>query len=99
MKHVKLYENFVNEAKDYQVYHNSYTSAIDTALEYAEKGGYTYDKEETFTKIGLGDRKPQEGVTNKFTITLFKDGKEQKKALQIQIYGMKNRYELNTYIA
>ncbi len=100
MRHIKEYGNFLAEGRqDYQVYHNSYTSAVDTALEYAEKQGYTYDREETFTKIGMGDRKPQEGVTNKFTITLFKDGKEQKKALQVQIYGMGNRYELNAYIA
>jgi hypothetical protein len=99
MKHVKIYEDFFNEKKDYQVYHNSYTSAIDAALEYAESQGYTYDREETFTKIGMGDKKPKEGVTNKVTITLFKNGKEQKKALQIQVYGMSNRYELNAYIA
>ncbi len=37
-------------------------------------------------------------ITNRFTITLFKNGKEQKKALQIQVYGMSNRYELNAYI-
>jgi hypothetical protein len=95
---VKLFEEFINESK-YQVYHNSYTSAVNTALDYAESQGYTYDKDETFTTIGLGNRKPQEGDTNKFTITLYKNGKEQKKALQIQIYGMGNRYELNTYIA
>ena len=47
----------------------------------------------------MGDKKPKDGVTNKFTITLFKDGKEQKKALQVQVYGMGNKYELNTYIA
>lgn len=99
MKHIKEYAKFLNEGKEYQVYHNSYTSAVNTALEYAEKQGYTYDKEETFNKIGLGDRKPQEGVTNKITITLYKDGKEQKKALQIQVYGMGHRYELNAYIA
>lgn len=89
---------FLNESK-YQTYHNSYTSAVDTALEYAEKQGYSYDKEETATKIGMGPKKPDDGKTNKFTITLYKDGKEQKKALQIQIYGMGERYELNTYIA
>lgn len=97
-KHIKLYEEFLNEKKDYRVYHNSYTSAIDTALEYAENQGYTYDKEETFSEIGTGPRKPQDGITNRFTITLFKNGKEQKKALQIQVYGMGSRYELNAYI-
>jgi hypothetical protein len=95
-----LTESKIDEKKsDYQVYHNLYSSAINAALEYAENNGYTYDKEETFTKIGMGDKKPKDGVTNKFTITLYKDGKEQKKALQIQVYGMGNRYELNTYIS
>ena len=89
----------VEKKSDYQVYHNLYSSAIDTALEYAEGQGYTYDKEETAVTIGMGDKKPKDGVTNKFTITLYKDGKEQKKALQIQVYGMGNKYELNTYIA
>ena len=94
----KLFEEFVNESK-YQVYHNSYTSAVDTALEYAEKQGYSYDKEETATKIGMGPKKPDDGKTNKFSITLYKDGKEQKKALNVQIYGMGERFELNAYIA
>lgn len=94
----KLFEEFVNESK-YQVYHNSYTSAVDTALEYAEKQGYSYDKEETATKIGMGPKKPDDGKTNKFSITLYKDGKEQKKALHVQIYGMGERFELNAYIA
>lgn len=94
----KLFEEFVNESK-YQVYHNSYTSAVDTALEYAERQGYSYDKEETATKIGMGPKKPDDGKTNKFSITLYKDGKEQKKALHVQIYGMGERFELNAYIA
>ena len=100
MKHTLLFEQFLTKKKsDYQVYHNTYSAAINTALEYAESNGYEYDKEETFTKIGMGDKKPKDGVTNKFAITLFKDGKEQKKALQVQVYGMGNKYELNTYIA
>jgi hypothetical protein len=83
---------------DYKVYHNTYSSAINAALDYAEKKGYEYDKDETFTKIGVGPRKPVEGKTNKVTITLFKDGKEQKKSLHIQVYGMNKEYELNCYI-
>ena len=100
MKKVKLFEQFLTEKKsDYQVYHNMYSSAIDAALEYAESQGYMYNKEETAVKIGMGPKKPGDGFTNRFTITLFKDGKEQKKALQISIYGMGNKYELNAYIA
>ena len=89
----------VNEAKsDYEVYHKSYTSAIEAAREYAEKKGYEINNDDAFTKIGMGPRKPSEGKTNRFDIELSKDGKVQRKKLQIQVYGMRNSYELNAYI-
>lgn len=89
----------VKEAKsDYEVYHKSYTSAIEAAREYAEKKGYEINNDDAFTKIGMGPRKPSEGKTNRFDIELSKDGKVQRKKLQIQVYGMKNSYELNAYI-
>ena len=97
MNLLKEYKNNIGKNK-YEVYHNTYTSAVNAALDYAERNGYTYDQEEVFTKIGMGNRKPDEGVTNKFTINLFKDGIESRKALQIQIYGMRDKYELNSYI-
>lgn len=90
-------ESVVNEAK-FEVYHNSYTSAINAAREYAEKQGYTINDDDAFTKIGMGPRKPSEGKTNKFSIELSKDGKVQRKQLHIQVYGMKTKYELNCYI-
>jgi cation transport regulator ChaB len=71
-----LQEEKKSEKSD--VYHKSYTSAINSALDYAEKRGYEYDKEETATKIGSGPKKPADGKTNRFTISLYKDGKEQK---------------------
>jgi hypothetical protein len=46
----------------------------------------------------MGPRKPSEGKTNKFHLSLRKDFKPQKKMLHIQVYGMKNSYELNAYI-
>jgi hypothetical protein len=89
----------MGEAKsDYEVYHKSYTSAIEAARAYAEKKGYEINNDDAFTKIGMGPRKPSEGKTNRFDIELSKDGKVQKKKLQIQVYGMKNSYELNAYI-
>lgn len=89
--------SLVNEAK-FEVYHNSYTSAISAAREYAEKQGYTINDDDSFTKIGMGPRKPSEGKTNKFSIELSKDDKVQRKQLHIQVYGMKTKYELNCYI-
>ena len=100
MKHTLLFEQFVTEKKsDYQVYHNTYSAAISTALEYAKANGYDVDEDDVWHKISMGNKKPKDGVTNKFTVGLSKDGKEQKKALQIQVYGMGNKYELNAYIS
>ena len=83
---------------DYETYHKSYTSAINAAREYAEKQGYEINDDDSFTKIGMGPRKPSEGKTNRFSIELSKDGKLSRRQLHIQVYGMKNGYELNAYI-
>ena len=90
-------ESKINEAK-YDVYHDSYTSAINAAKEYAEKQGYTINDDDSFRKIGMGPKKPSEGKTNKFSIELSKDDKVQRKQLHIQVYGMRTKYELNCYI-
>ena len=99
---VRLFEGVnesITEAKsDYEVYHKSYTSAINAAKAYAEKKGYEINDDDSFRQIGMGPRKPSEGKTNKFSIELSKDGKVQRKKLQIQVYGMRNSYELNAYI-
>jgi hypothetical protein len=94
---VVVLESTINEAK-YDVYHKTYTSAIQTGLDWAKKSGYDYDEEEAAREIGMGPRKPSEGKTNKFHLSLRKDFKPQKKMLHIQVYGMKNSYELNAYI-
>jgi hypothetical protein len=95
----KFVRESVTEAKTpYEVYHKSYTSAIEAAREYAEKKGFEIDNDDSFRKIGMGPRKPSEGKTNSFSIQLSKDGKLQRKQLHIQVYGMKNSYELNAYI-
>jgi hypothetical protein len=68
--------SLIKEVKsDYEVYHKSYTSAINAAREYAEKQGYEINDDDAFTKIGMGPRKPSEGKTNRFSIELSKDGK------------------------
>jgi len=100
MKRVKLFEQFLSEKKsDYQVYHGSYSEAITAALEYAKSSGYEVDEDDVWNKISMGPKRPGDGFTNRMTITLYKNGKEQKKDLQISVYGMGNRYELNAYIS
>lgn len=93
--------NILSEAKNvtHQTYHNTYSSAVDEALEFAKKRGYEVDKEEVAHRIGLGPKKPKEGKTNRFSLSLKKNGKEQKVELHFQIYGMKEKYELNAYIS
>lgn len=92
----------IKEAKgDYEVYHDTYTSAVEASKAFAKKQGFEIDTEEYADKIGMGPAKPKPGKTNKFSITLYKDEKPQKKMLQIQIYNREtkgNEFELNMYI-
>jgi len=86
----------VNESDD--VYHKSYTHAIEAAEVYAKKKGYEIEDDEMFTKVGLNSKRPSVGKTTKVSLELLKNGKPQRKMLHIQVYGMKNGYELNAYI-
>jgi hypothetical protein len=82
-------KKILKEAKaDYQVYHKTYSAAIWTAKNYAEKKGYEVSDDDSFNKIGMGPRKPSAGKTNRFSIELTKSGKPQKKMLHIQVYNM-----------
>jgi hypothetical protein len=86
----------VNEADD--VYHKSYTHAIEAAEVYAKKKGYEIEDDEMFTKVGMNSKRPSVGKTTRVSLELLKNGKPQRKMLHIQVYGMKNGYELNAYI-
>lgn len=90
----------LNEGKEpYPVYHNTFSAAVQTAQQYAESKGYTIDENEWFNSVATGPKRPKEGQTNRYSISLYKDGKLQRKNLHFQVYGMGERYELNTYIA
>jgi len=92
----------VNEAKsDYEIYHKDFSTAVQHAIKTAEKRGYKVDNDDWDRKVAMGPRKPGEGKTNSYSITLMdKNGKPVKKALQMQVYnkGGQNPYELNMYI-
>ena len=103
VKSIKLSEEVVDEAKvdrdSYKVYHGSYSSAIGEAGEHAKRRGYTHDPEELASKVGFGPEKPKDGVSNSFSVHLYKDGEKQKRMHHFQVYGMGNgRYELNQYM-
>ena len=98
------YLNFLNKnleegKKDYEIYHNTFSSAIDEVKKFAKKNGYELDDDDLFHTVGTGPKKPSTGKTNKYHLTLMKNGKENKKKLHFQVYGMKTQYELNMYIS
>jgi hypothetical protein len=97
---IKL-KQLLNES-DYKIYHKSFTEASEEARKLAEKRGFEIDEDDWQSQIVMGGRnkrsRPSEGKTTEFTIGLVKNGKPQRKSLQIQVYGMKKGYELNAYI-
>lgn len=100
MKHILTNKQFINESKSkYQIYHNTYSSAVNAALEYAKLRGYDVVEDDVWNEISIGPKKPSDGKTNRATIGLLKNGKPQRKALHIQIYGMGNKFELNAYVS
>lgn len=87
---------------EYELYHDSYTKAIDAALDYAERNGYTTDAEERADIIGMQSFRPKDGKTERVNLPLYKNDKLQKKHLNIQVYNRGitgNTYELNAYIS
>ena len=88
-------------AKKASPYHDSYSSAIQTAVSHAEKRGYKVDTDDYQNKVASGPRKPSEGKTVSHNIKLTKDGKPTKKGLAIQVYnkGGETPFELNHYIS
>lgn len=89
----------LDAASGYATYHKSFSGACAEARSVAEKKGYEIDEDDWFSEVANGPRKPQPDATNRYSVALLKDGKPQKKALQIQIYGRDNGYELNCYIS
>lgn len=90
---------FEGSKDDYQIYHKTFSSAVQHALSQIEKRGYGIDEEDWDRKVALGPRKPSSGKTNSYTIDLMKNGKETKRKLQMQVYYDEGRYELNMYIS
>jgi len=80
------------------MYLNSYTECIQKAKEEFQKKGFYFNEDELVDIIGFNSRRPSEGETERLTLPLYKNNKLQRKAGHIQVYGMKNCFELNYYI-
>ena len=79
----------------YELYHKDFSSAMKHAYDFAKKKfGIEVDPKEIDDKVASGPRKPSKGKTNSYRLL----GKDGKKAIQVQVYGMDNgKYELNMY--
>ena len=79
----------------YELYHKDFSSAMAHAYDFAKKKfGIEVDPKEIDDKVASGPRKPSKGKTNSYRLL----GKDGKKAIQVQVYGMDNgKYELNMY--
>ena len=95
-------DDTVKEAKgsNSQLYHNSFSAAVQHAMKQAQKKGYEVDEEDWQRKVASGPSKPSAGKTNRYTVNLMKNGKPVKQKLQMQVYGMDSgKYELNMYVS
>ena len=91
----------IDEAND--TYFKSFTQAVEYARKATEKRGFTIDEDDWQTQIAFGGKytrsRPSKGKTNSFTVGLLKNGKPQRKSLQISVFGMPSgSYELTQYI-
>jgi len=91
----------VNEANG--TYFKAAYEAAEYAKEMAEKKGFEIDEDDWQTQIGMGGKhnrlRPGVGKTHSFSVGLTKNGKPQRKALNISLYGMDSgSYELTYYI-
>jgi len=94
-------KSLIEGKNDYEVYHSSYSSAVQEAERYANRRGYKVDEDDWWKKIAMGNKKPSNGKTNSATIELTKDGKPNASTLSLQVYnrGIEgNTYELNCYL-
>ena len=79
---------------DYELYHKTFSAAMQHAYAHAKKRGFIVDPDEIDNKVATGPRKPSSGKTNKYIL-----GTNKKQKLHVQVANLDNkRYELNMYI-
>ena len=77
----------------YELYHKSFSAAMQHAYEFAKSKGHIVDVDEIDDKVALGPKKPSKGKTNSYSL------KAGRKTAHIQVFNMNDKsYELNMYI-
>ena len=92
---VEVIDGYFEEQKSstgYDLYHKDFSGAMQHAYAHAKrKFGITIDKDEISDKVATGPSKPSKGKTNSYRL------KGDKGSVQIQVYNMGSRFELNMY--
>jgi len=77
----------------YELYHKTFSDAMQHAYDFAKKKGAVVDKKEIDDKVATGPKKPSSGKTNRYSL------KAGRKTVEIQVANLDNKsYELNMYI-
>ena len=86
--------NAQKSATGYNLYHKTFSGAMQHAYKFAKSKGYTVNPKDIDDKVASGPRKPSSGKTNSYSL-----GTDKGKRVQIQVTNLDNkRYELNMYI-
>ena len=92
---VEVTEGYFDEQKSstgYDLYHKEFSGAMQHAYAHAKKKfGITIKPDEIDDKVATGPSKPSKGKTNSYKL------KGDKGSVQIQVYNMGSKYELNMY--
>ena len=87
--------NASKSSTGYELYHKTFSGAMQHAYKFAKSKGYIVDKSDIDNKVATGPKKPSSGKTNSYTL-----GTNKKQKVQIQVANLDNkRYELNMYIS
>ena len=86
--------NAQKSSTGYELYHKTFSGAMQHAYKFAKSKGYTVKPSEIDSKVASGPKKPSSGKTNSYILDTDK-----KQRVHIQVANLDNkRYELNMYI-
>ena len=86
--------NSAKSASGYELYHKTFSAAMQHAYRAARKMGYVVDSDDIDSKVASGPKKPSSGKTNSYIL-----GTNKKQNLHVQVANLDNkRFELNMYV-
>ena len=87
--------NSAKSASGYELYHKTFSAAMQHAYRAARKMGYVVDSDDIDSKVASGPKKPSSGKTNSYIL-----GTNKKQNLHVQVANLDNkRFELNMYFS